>query len=178
MLTVAAPDRTEARSNASFEALMWAMSRPGDKRALPEAGLASIIETLIDLECTVFADRAELNDQLAATGARMAPEPGLADHVFLDALDRTGADLTAINCGTALYPDEGATLVARVAHSGQRLRLSGPGIEGTREIALDLDPQFWAQRERLCAYPAGFDLVLVDGHAVIAIPRSTKVEVL
>ena len=59
MLTVAAPDGTEARSNASFEALMRAMSRPGDKRTLPEPGLASIIETLIDLECTVFADSAD-----------------------------------------------------------------------------------------------------------------------
>lgn len=178
MLTVAAPDQTEARSNASFEALMWAMSRPGEKRLLPEPGLGSIIEALIDLECAVFADSAELGAQLAATGARIAPEPGMADHVFLDAMDRTGAGLHAINCGTALYPDEGATLVARVAHSGQRLRLMGPGIEGMREVALDLAPQFWAQRERLCAYPAGFDLVLVDGPAVIAIPRSTKVEVL
>ena len=68
--------------------------------------------------------------------------------------------------------------MARVAHGGQRLRLSGPGIEGTREVTLDLAPQFWAERERLCAYPAGFDLVLVDDRAVIAIPRSTKVEVL
>ena len=178
MLTVAAPDRTEARSNASFEALMWAMSRPGEKRTLPEPGLTSIIETLIDLECTVFADSAELNAQLAATGARIAQEPGMADHVFLDAMDRTGAGLGAIDCGTALYPDQGATVVARVAHDGQRLRLTGPGIEGVREVALDLAPQFWAQREQLCAYPAGFDLVLVDGRSVIAIPRSTRVEAL
>lgn len=178
MLTVAAPDRTEARSNASFEALMWAMSRPGEKRTLPEPGLASIIEALIDLECTVFADSAELRAQLAATGARVAQDAGTADHVFLDAMDRTGAGLGAISCGSALYPDQGATVVARVSHDGQRLRLTGPGIEGARDIALDLEPQFWAQRERLCAYPAGFDLVLVDGGAVIAIPRSTKVEVL
>ena len=178
MLTVAAPDPTEARSNASFEALMWAMSRPGDKRTLPEAGLSPIIEALIDLECTVFADSAELNAQLAATGARIAQNPDMADHVFLVAMDRTGAGLGAINCGSALYPDQGATVVARVAHSGQRLRLTGPGIEGAREVALDLAPQFWAQRERLCAYPAGFDLVLVDDRTAIAIPRSTKVEVL
>ena len=178
MLTVAAPDPTEARSNASFEALMWAMSRPGENRTLPEPGLGSIIEALIDLECTVFADSAELGAQLAATGARIAQNPDMADHVFLDAMDRTGADLGAISCGSALYPDQGATVVARVAHGGQRLRLSGPGVEGTSEVALDLDPQFWAQRERLCTYPAGFDLVLVDGDAVMAIPRSTRVEVL
>jgi alpha-D-ribose 1-methylphosphonate 5-triphosphate synthase subunit PhnH len=178
MLTVAAPDRIEARSNASFEALMWAMSRPGETRTLPEPGLASIIEALIDLECTVFTDRTEMGAQLAATGARIAESPDMADHVFLDRMDRTGAGLGAINCGSALYPDQGATVVARVAHGGQRLRLTGPGIEGARDVALDLAPQFWAQRERLCAYPAGFDLVLVDGHAVIAIPRSTKVEVL
>jgi alpha-D-ribose 1-methylphosphonate 5-triphosphate synthase subunit PhnH len=33
-------------------------------------------------------------------------------------------------------------------------------------------------REQLCAYPEGFDLLLVDGRSVIGIPRSTQIEVL
>ena len=40
MLTVAPPDAAEARCNATFEALMWSMARPGDVRELPEAGMA------------------------------------------------------------------------------------------------------------------------------------------
>lgn len=178
MLTVASPDLAEARSNATFEALMWSMARPGEVRQLPEAGLAPIVEALIDLECTVFADSPELGARIVATGAELTQQPEAADHVFLDRLDAADPRLLALNCGSALYPDDGATLAAPTAHRGQRVRLTGPGIEDAREVALDVSPAFWALRAQLCPYPEGFDLLLVDGQAVISIPRSTKVEVL
>lgn len=178
MLTVAAPDAAEARCNATFEALMWSMARPGDVRELPEPGLAPIVEALIDRECVAYADSASLNRQIAEAGAVLG-DPATADHLFLDRLDGASDALAAIRCGSALYPDDGATLVAQVAHgSGQRLRFTGPGIDGARDMMIALPPEFWAMRERLCAYPEGFDLLLVDGRAVIGIPRSTQIEVL
>lgn len=178
MLTVAPPDAAEARCNATFEALMWSMARPGDVRELPEPGLAPIIEALIDRECVVYADSAPLTRQVADTGAVLG-DLATADHLFLDRLDGASEALAAIRCGSALYPDDGATLVAQVAHgSGQRLRFTGPGIDGARDVTIALPAEFWAMRERLCTYPEGFDLLLVDGRAVIGIPRSTKIEVL
>ena len=178
MLTVAAPDAAEARCNATFEALMWSMARPGDVRELPEAGMAQIVEALIDRECVAYADSADLGQKIADSGARLG-EPADADHLFLDSLDGASETLAAIRCGSALYPDDGATLVAQVAHgAGQRLRLTGPGIDGARDMAIALPPAFWALREQLCAYPEGFDLLLVDGRSVIGIPRSTQIEVL
>ena len=179
MLTVAPPDAIELRANATFEALMWALSRPGDSRDMPEAGLASIAETLVDLECTVFADDPSLRARIATTGALAAEDIAEADHVFLSSLEGAEARLAALRCGSALYPDDGATLVANVRHGvGQRVRLSGPGIDGALEITLGMAPGFWAMRAMLCAYPEGFDMLLVDGLSVIGIPRSTQVEVL
>lgn len=179
MLTISAPDAAEARCNATFEALMWAMARPGEPQALPETGLTALIETLVDIECTIFAEDAGLRAYAADTGARVTGNPADADHVFLDSLDAPEALLIAIPCGSALYPDDGATVVANVAHGvGHRLRLTGPGIEGAREVTLGVAPAFWALRAQLCAYPEGFDLLLVDGPAVIGIPRSSMVEVL
>lgn len=178
MLTVAPPDAAEARCNATFEALMWSMARPGAVRELPEAGMAPIVEALIDRECVVYADSLTLGRQIAATGAVLG-EPAKADHLFLDRLEGASDALATIRCGSALYPDDGATLVAQVAHgSGQRVRLTGPGIEGARETTVALPAEFWTLRERLCAYPEGFDLLLVDGRSVIGIPRSTQIEVL
>lgn len=178
MLTVAPPDAAEARGNATFEALMWSMARPGEARELPEAGLAPLIDALIDRECVAYADNVALRRQIAGTGA-IAGNPSQADHLFLDSLDGATDTLAAISCGSALYPDAGATVVAQVVHgSGQRLRLSGPGIEGSRDLALALPAAFWALRAQLCAYPEGFELLLVDGRAVIGIPRSTQIEVL
>ena len=178
MLTVAPPDAAEARCNATFEALIWSMARPGDVRELPEAGMASIVEALIDRECVAYADSPELSRQIADTGAILG-EPATADHLFLDRLEGVSDALTAIRCGSALYPDDGATLVAQVAYgTGQRLRLTGPGIDGARDMVLALPAEFWAMRAQLCAYPEGFDLLLIDGHQVIGIPRSTQIEVL
>ena len=176
MLTVAPPDAQELRSNATFEALMWALSRPSDVRILPEAGFEAILETLVDIECCAFADRPALREQIVASGATLADQIAMADHVFLSTMD--GAQIAEINCGSALYPDDGATLVAAVAHVGQRLRLTGPGIDGVTEVSLALPASFWAMRELLCSYPEGFDCFFVDGTSVIGIPRSTKVEVL
>jgi alpha-D-ribose 1-methylphosphonate 5-triphosphate synthase subunit PhnH len=45
-------------------------------------------------------------------------------------------------------------------------------------LTLAVSPAFWAMRAMLCAYPEGFDMLLVDGRSVIGIPRSTQVEVL
>ncbi len=179
MLSVAPPDALELRANMTFEALMWAMARPGDSRELPEAGLPAIVDALIDLECKVFADTAELRADISATGAFISDDIHNADYVFLTSLDGAARRLTELRCGSALYPDDGATLVAEIAHGGQqRVRLSGPGVNGTVDLTLGISPAFWAMRAMLCAYPEGFDMLLVDGRSVIGIPRSTHVEVL
>lgn len=179
MLTIAPPDLPELRANATFEALMWALARPGDSREMPEAGLAAIIDTLVDLECSVFSDEPGLRAHAAATAALVTDDVGSADHVFLTSLEGAEAQLERLRCGSALYPDDGATLVAMVQHGrGQRVRLSGPGVDGTVALTLAVSPAFWAMRAMLCAYPEGFDMLLVDGRSVIGIPRSTQVEVL
>jgi alpha-D-ribose 1-methylphosphonate 5-triphosphate synthase subunit PhnH len=175
MLTVSPPDVAEARANGTFEALMWALARPGESRDMPHPGLEDIVETLVDRECTAFADTPAIAAVIAQTGATLGPAER-ADHLFIETLD-TGV-IAAVPCGSALYPDDGATIVATASHAGQRLRLTGPGIEGFRDVSLAVPAAFWARRAELCTYPEGFDLFLVDGRSVIGIPRSTLVEVL
>ena len=179
MLTVAPPDAVELRANGTFEALMWALSRPGESRDMPEAGLSAVVETLVGLECAVFADEPGLRAAVMATGALLVDDFSQADHVFLGSIEGVESRLAGLRCGSALYPDDGATLVVVARHGvGSRVRLSGPGVDGSTEITLGVSPGFWAMREMLCAYPEGFDVFFVDGRSVIGIPRSTKVEVL
>lgn len=179
MLTVAPPEAAEVRANASFEALMWALARPGDIRTLPEAGLAPIAEALVDLECAAYGDSPELRRAIAETGAEVVTHVAAADHVFIERFDGNAGSLVAVRCGTALYPDDGATVVIAAAiGEGQRLRLSGPGIDGTTELAVALPPALWQLREQLCLYPEGFELFVVDGARVLGLPRSTTIEVL
>lgn len=178
--TVPAPDAFEAATNATFEALMWALSRPGTVQTLPAPGMAGLAQALVDAECKVFCDDPALTRFVATTGAAPAPAVG-ADHAFLLLDSAEGlAHLAQIPVGSALYPDEGAT-VATFARfgEGQKLRLTGPGIATFVDIALGgLAPGLWALRAARCCYPAGFDLFVLCGTSVIGLPRSTHIEVL
>jgi alpha-D-ribose 1-methylphosphonate 5-triphosphate synthase subunit PhnH len=178
LAAVPVPDAFETRTNATFEALMWAMSRPGSVQGLPTPGMTGIAEALLDRECRVFCDDPQLARFSSKLGATQVALPQ-ADHCFVSldtALDR----LAQVAVGSALYPDDGATVVTEARFgTGQRLRLTGPGIETVSEIALDgITPGFWALRAALCRYPTGFDLFLIDGARVIGLPRSTTIEVL
>ncbi|MBA4799652.1 MAG: phosphonate C-P lyase system protein PhnH [Rhizobiales bacterium] len=179
-LVVPVRNAAEARANATYEALMWALARPGKIRQLPDGNPSALAETLVDRECRVFASDAGLAGEIAATGAHLAPAAE-ADHAFL-ALD-TPAGLSALGdvpTGSHLYPDEGATVFASAEiGSGRCLRLSGPGIEDTEEIRVGGIPdEVWAIRNARCLYPTGFELFLIDGDQVLGLPRSTKIEVL
>lgn len=170
------PNIEETPDNATFEALMWALSRPGTERHLPEAGLRPVVQALVDLEVAAFTDDAALQPVIDRTGARPASIEA-ADYLFLTG-DPAGAFGQA-RIGSALHPEAGATLVVAAALSGGgRLRLTGPGIDGSVTIAPALSPRLWDLRARRVAYPLGFDLFVVEGDRVIGLPRSTHIEVL
>ena len=177
--SVPVPDAFEARTNATFEALMWALSRPGSVQSLPESGMAGIAEALLDRECRVFCKDAALAGRVASFGAALVPV-AMADHCFMSPEGARALDLLAqVQVGSALYPDAGTTVVANAGFgTGQRLRLTGPGIDTFTDIALSVAPAFWSLRAELCRYPAGFDLFLICGAQVIGLPRSTTIEVL
>jgi alpha-D-ribose 1-methylphosphonate 5-triphosphate synthase subunit PhnH len=180
LTTVPVPDAFETRTNATFEALMWALSRPGTVQNLPASGMEGIAEALLDRECRVYCDDPALEDRIAVFGAARVAMP-LADHCFLSLKTASALDrLAQVALGSALYPDAGATVVAEARFgTGLRLQLTGPGIETSAEISLDgIAPGIWELRAALSRYPAGFDLFLICGAQVIGLPRSTKIEVL
>src|SRR5690606_2258092 len=145
-------------------------------REMPEPGLLPVALALVDIETQVCCDEPGLAEAIARTGARKA---GMDEAGYLFV---TGDPLPAIRAaepGSALYPDDGATIVVAASLSGgPRLRLTGPGIETSIEASPDLPPAFWAERARRSAYPAGHDLIIVDERRIVALPRSTQVEVL
>lgn len=168
----------EARTNDTYEALIWVLARPGFIKPLPEPGFACIIETLVDRECSVHADEPDTVQLAERAGAQLTSVEE-ADHVFISSL-KTADMLKQLAVGSDLHPDNGATLVvASNFGSGLPLRLSGPGVDNELEIRVGQLPEdIWATREACSRYPMGFDMFLVDGRQVLGLPRSTKVEVL
>lgn len=177
------PSEFEARTNATYDALMWALSRPGLSRQLPSADPRAIVETLIDRECQVFCEDRHIEDAALRVGAKLVA-PAAADHLFLSK-EPLGEVLTSLRQGSDMYPEDGATLIlpaqlgAAELGTGQRVQCSGPGVNGTVDVAIaGISPDFWSTRTKLMRYPMGFDLFFLDGDRVLGIPRSTSVEVI
>ena len=196
MLVTPMPDADEVRENAAFGALLGALARPGTWNDLPEPGAACLLRALCDRETRVFADDPAIAALLAGLGAAIVA-PAEADHAMLSLSQEAGlAKLALLPVGSAVYPDHGATVVvplcgshgkrATTARSGDgrdsetvKLRLTGPGIDGSVDLHLPgVHPGVWDLRARLCRYPLGWELVFVEGRRIVAIPRSTFVEVL
>lgn len=172
------PSHAETRANATYEALMWALSRPGLIRDLPAPGPELIVEALIDRECQVHCEEVTLAAQVTRTGAALV-DVEQADHVFLGAAHSADV-LKRLSQGSDLHPEDGATLVLPVRlGEGAALRLSGPGIETTETVTLGgLPDGFWQMRADIMRYPQGFELFLLDGARVLGVPRTTIVEAL
>lgn len=177
---MAAPQPTtdDLRDTVAFEALMWAMARPGTVQTLPE-GIADLALALLDRETRAYSDDPVLARRIAATGAALVSAER-ADHAFCATPEAAMSALKVLPAGSALYPDEGATLVMPAAiGTGAALRLTGPGIDGKADLRLgDLPEGLFDLRSARCSYPAGIDMVFVDGRRIVGLPRSIAVEVL
>lgn len=88
--------------------------------------------------------------------------------------------LNALFTGTAVAPEAGATLILQVASlsGGRMLRFTGAGIAEERMIALQLlECILHELTERLHLFLLGIDLILTCGERLLAILRTTHVEV-
>lgn len=172
------PSDFEMRTNATYEALMWVLSRPGLIRNLPTSEPTVIAETLLDRECAVYCEDTGLAQVVSRTGAEIVA-PADADHLFLTH-EPTSTMLAALRQGSDMYSEDGATLIIPATFGqGDKLRLSGPGIDAVLEVSISgISARFWAERARIMRYPMGFEIFLLDGSHVLGLPRSTSVEVL
>lgn len=173
---------SEAQAHQTFSGLMWALSYPGRPYLLAQRDLdafAAIGAALLDLETSYFTTHAELGHLLARSGARAQPVE-IAHYQFYPELTvEMLADLREAPIGSYTYPDASSTLVIGCAlGSGQKLRLSGPGINTPLELFVGgLPPAFWEQRARACRFPLGWDILLVAQDQLVGLPRSTRIEV-
>jgi alpha-D-ribose 1-methylphosphonate 5-triphosphate synthase subunit PhnH len=147
------------------------------------------------------ADRRTAWDEIVRV-ATNAPRAALGDARLVAVLrPLTAEELGSLRTGTAAAPEDGALACLAVAGiatadgtdatadavstdgsasaaDGVLLRLSGPGVPGTRAVIVTgLPAGFAAARRRLVqGFPAGADLLLIapDG-AMVGLPRTTEV---
>ncbi len=173
----------ESRTQATFTALMWALSYPGRVYDFPAQGrraLTAIAETLIDLETSYYTPDPELARYIAALGGRSAAAEDAAYHFYPELCAQHMPGLEQALQGTFMEPDTAATLfIACRVGAGARLSLTGPGVPKTAALNVGGLPEgFWTLRQRTLRFPLGWDIFLVGDSAVAGLPRTTVVEVL
>lgn len=179
------------QSQRVFRGVLDAMARPGILVDLavelaPPAPLdpatAAVALTLADYETPLWLD---CGDGAAAQylrfhcGCPMTAETGAGAFAIITA-PAAMPPLSAFRAGCDEYPDRSATLIVQVPSltAGPVWRLSGPGILGGIGLAVaGLPPAFrqWAE-DNHALFPRGVDLIFTSGAALVALPRSTRLE--
>ncbi|MGO8692643.1 MAG: phosphonate C-P lyase system protein PhnH [Rectinemataceae bacterium] len=102
-----------------------------------------------------------------------------ADFLFVIGPDLVAGAIAAARAGSLVDPHLGATLVVQAGALRREgpLLLSGPGIETTVRLGVDLEGGWIAARAaKNVEYPLGVDLVLVDeGSRLAFLPRTTVI---
>lgn len=177
----------------SFRRLLKAMSEPGVIVALHQlkhgwqplnVATTSVLLTLADNDTPVWLSNALHNDIVSQslrfhTNAPLVEQPQQA--TFAVSSDTISSEqLNALCEGSAVAPETSATLIVQVSSlsGGRMLRLTGAGIAEERMIAPQL-PECIIEEltERPHPFPLGIDLILTCGERLLAIPRTTHVEV-
>ena len=175
-------------AQASFRAILEAMSRPGrvqrvDARISPPAPLcsasAAVLLSLADADTPLWLDAGDAAAQWLRfhCGAPITADVQTARFVLACG---AAPPLGALGAGTDEDPQLGATLIMQVAGlvTGDGWRLTGPGIEREHRLrVLDAPSGFvpaWARNRAL--FPRGIDVLLCAGDNIAALPRSVLIE--
>ena len=172
----------------AFRAVLDGFARPGTLvPAQPPDAVLMFLSAVLD-ESVSLADP----QGLLGTDARrllLAPTAPQAQARFV-LLDGRKPVETAFQptLGTLESPELSATLVLTVdalsdapitTDASVLMQLQGPGVPGTRELAVTgLHPDWLARRAAwVGAYPMGVDMVLTAPNALVALPRTTRIVV-
>lgn len=172
----------------AFRAVLDGFARPGTRVPAQQQGAVLMFLSAVLDESVSLADPLGLVG-VDARRLLLAPTATAAQarFVLLDGRKPVEAGFQPA-LGTLESPELGATLVLTVdalseapspAEAAVVLQLQGPGVPGTRVLAVTgLHPDWLARRAAwVGAYPMGVDVVLAAPDALVALPRTTRIAI-
>ncbi|MDO9503310.1 phosphonate C-P lyase system protein PhnH [Falsiroseomonas sp.] len=172
-------------AQASFRAVLQAMSRPGQVQRVPHPpelppGLspaaAAVLLTLVDAETRLCLNAGPVAEAWVRFHCGAPLVAAGAAQFVLD----SEAGLLALDPGNEEEPERGATLILEVAAlaEGSGWKLTGPGIRDEHRLQVNGAPanflaDWVTNRART---PCGVDVILCAGDAIAALPRSVAIE--
>ncbi|TVO77863.1 phosphonate C-P lyase system protein PhnH [Sedimenticola selenatireducens] len=183
----------------TFRKVLKAMSEPGVivEAASPEAlehlypSTFAVCQTLLDQQTPLWLSKEFSNPKIQHnlhfhTGMPLARQP--LDAQFALAYAGEIATLDDFAKGTAEYPERNCTMILQVQaisaspstdQNSTTLKLSGPGIKTERQIAIAGLSQAVIRylSDRPDTFPLGIDFIFTAAQSLVAIPRTTQLEV-
>ncbi|MBD2772711.1 phosphonate C-P lyase system protein PhnH [Iningainema tapete] len=168
-----------------FRNLLHCMSLPGEISDLSEylnksSALVGVLATLLDKSVS-WSDE----DGLVSPSDRyllQAPTASVetAKFVVRNATNPPESHFTP-NLGELPNPETGATIILQgtaLAIGNTTLQLSGAGVKGTRLVNLaGFHPEWFRRRHDWNTnFPLGVDVILVDSTRIMALPRTTHIQ--
>jgi alpha-D-ribose 1-methylphosphonate 5-triphosphate synthase subunit PhnH len=174
--------------------LLAAMAHPGRIETVPRVGALpvplspaafAVLLTLTDFDTPLWLGgglarldvKAYLDEHCGSPSTNVAEAARFLvcdDHALLPSL-------TSLLQGTPEQPDRSATVVLQLpqfAAGGAPVRLTGAGIDAALDLSLaGLDHGFWREAQGNSEqYPLGVDFVFCAGTQLLALPRSTRID--
>lgn len=169
-----------------FRQLLHCMSLPGEVADIGAIGecsaLLGVLASLAD-KTVSLSDEDELLKASERSLLQASPaSPETAKFVVKNAAIPPQTDFCP-NLGELPSPEKGATLILQGKALGTgdiSLKLSGAGVKGTRLVGVAGFHSEWFQRrqEWVQNFPLGVDAILVDSTRVMALPRTTQLQLL
>lgn len=168
----------------NFRSSLEALSRPGETKELTPlfgSGLLAMASVLLYAEVSHFYSGKLDFDLIRALCGSPVHEKKDADYLFFDSLQEE--HLHGVKTGSPENPDSNSTLIFSALDESEyslRVRLSGPGINGSKDITLPAAEEFIAKLAKINeSFPMGIDLFIVDRNdKLLGLPRTTQIEVL
>jgi len=180
------------QSQTIFKTLMDGMARPGTiydaalQAGQPEPlgnAAGAIALTLCDHDTLVWLSAGLAKSAMPEwigfhTGAPITREKAQSSFAFIES-GTAPSSFGLFAAGTQEYPDRSTTLILEVAAlgEGEKLSLTGPGILGTRTVAVsglpDMFQRLWDDNRAL--FPRGVDVILTAGAQFLCLPRTTRI---
>ncbi|MCY9850506.1 phosphonate C-P lyase system protein PhnH [Pectobacterium jejuense] len=181
-----------ADAQCTFRRILKAVSEPGVTVTLPlqqgwgrlSPASTAVMLTLVDRDTPLWLDDALDDDTLRSnlrfhTGAILTHAES-ASFALLHVSSATAIALSRFSAGDVMSPEKSTTVIIEVSSltSGTPLRLSGPGLETSRVVDPQLSPDIVRYLcHRPDPFPQGIDLMFTCADALMALPRTTHVEV-
>lgn len=172
----------EKLNRDNFKAMMNALSMPGKIEkieALFESNLLAIANTLLYSEVSFYYDGKEEFGLIEAITNAQNTQADEADYIFCDELNEYLFNKGKV--GTSKDPEYSSTFIFKCKDfNGLDVKLSGPGIDGSKNVSLPIDKSFVDFfNEKNSYYPLGNEVFfLSDDAQIIAVSRTTKMEIL